>query len=78
MKAKLLIETQKPEQIELLLNLAREMGISVIMLNDAHEKLSELDEEKLWQQLANQEMSSDWQHPDNDQWDSFIAGKLAA
>jgi len=78
MKAKLQIETQKPEQLQLLLNLAKEMGIIVTMLNDAHEKLSEEEEQTLWKKLAQTQMSSEWQHPDNDQWDAFIASKLAA
>jgi hypothetical protein len=78
MKTNLLVETQKPEQLELLLRIAREMGINVLLLNDAHEKLSEADEQQFWQRLAQNAMANDWQHPDNDIWDAFIASKLAA
>jgi hypothetical protein len=73
MKSTLVIETRKPGQLEVLMRVAREMGIRVSLLNDAFAGMSEKEEQQLWLQLAESSMAEEWNDQANDQWDEFFA-----
>jgi len=72
MKNTLLIESRRPGQLEVLMRVAREMGMKVSLLNETFQSMSDKEEQELWLKLAESSMAEEWNDPANDHWDEFF------
>jgi hypothetical protein len=72
MKNTLLIESRRPGQLEVLMRVAREMGMKVSLLNDTFRSMSDKEEQELWLKLAESSLAEEWNDPANDHWDEFF------
>ena len=66
MSTTVILESSSPEQLELLLKVAREMGISVSLLSE-HDA-----ENAAWSNLAMKQIEKEWNQAENSHWDEFI------
>ena len=67
MKTTLTLETQKPEQLQLLLHVAREMGIAVEFEDD-----DDTEAKRDFLKASFKNMEEEWLAPENDHWDEFF------
>jgi protein-disulfide isomerase-like protein with CxxC motif len=72
MSSVLVLENERPEQLDLLLKVAREMGIRISSFDETFDTLSEKEENKMWQQTSLKSMEDEYLHSDNDHWDEFF------
>lgn len=66
------LESERPEQLDLLLKVAREMGIHVSLLGNSFEEMGDKEERALWQQASLKSMEKEYAHADNAHWDEFF------
>jgi hypothetical protein len=66
------VESNDPKKINLLLKVAREMGIRI------SEAGSEESEDTAWLKLAEQQLEEEWNDKTNDHWDDFFKNTPAA
>ncbi|MBI1287928.1 MAG: hypothetical protein GC178_10145 [Flavobacteriales bacterium] len=66
------VDSNDPEKIDLLLKLAKEMGIRVSIT-----KLKE-NEDLQWLKLAERQLEEEWNDKANDHWDDFFKNTPAA
>jgi hypothetical protein len=71
MKANLVLEVRDEQQLSLLLNVAREMGITVGLDTDDTQAKND------FLKASFKTIEEEWLAPENDHWDEFIAKKLA-
>ncbi len=72
MSSVVVLESDRPEQLDLLLRVAREMGIHVSLFGDMFEKMNDEEEKKLWLQTVLKAMEGEYLHKDNAHWDDFF------
>jgi len=72
MKNTLMVESQRPGQLQILLRVAREMGMKVSLLDETFNTMNLREENDLWLQLAEKSLAEDWNDPSNDHWDEFF------
>jgi hypothetical protein len=67
MKTTLTLEAEKPEQLKLLLDVARQMGI-VVAFEDEEDAAAAKD----FLKASFKNMEEEWLAPENDHWDEFF------
>jgi len=66
------VDSNDPNKINLLLKVAREMGIRI------SEADIEENENTVWLKLAEQQLEEEWNDKANDHWDDFFKNSPAA
>jgi hypothetical protein len=66
------VDSNDPKKINLLLRVAREMGIRI------SEADTEENEDTTWLKLAEQQLEEEWNDKANDHWDDFFKNTPAA
>jgi hypothetical protein len=64
------------QQLDGLLKIAKEMGITLHPLQSGFTEMNEEQEKLFWEKLSLQEMGRDWEQPSEDAWDDFIKSRL--
>jgi len=66
MSRAVILESDNSKRLEILLTLAREMGMRVSIQDNVE------NESDAWLKLADRNLADDWGDPANDHWDDFF------
>ena len=70
MKTTITLQSASSDKIQLLLRVAKEMGVTTSVT----ENIS--SEEKDWKLASEKTLAKDWLNPEDDKWDDFLKSKL--